>query len=229
MTTTIDLNEDRILIKYVDSNLNTYKCVITKTDIFVLNFCKKDLSRMRDILENNELVEMNDYYLLRVEKPVFLEYELKRELQNEVTNFSVILDRFGKIEEKVKNLENMIEEKCKIIEYLFSKVDDVVLLPGYECVIPKNCEYIDLYKPEKEGYTLPSYESQEISTRCYFIGESIEAISQLTELKYIGFHGFRKIDLMPLLACKNLSLIRFKNCVVPVIPDFGRKVTIEYL
>jgi len=106
----IERNDDRILIKYVDSNFNTFKCVITTDDVFVVNFCRRDLSLLEDILKNNTLIEMDDYYVLRVEKPIFLEYQLKKEKQEEITNLGLILDKFKILEEENKMLREKVDE-----------------------------------------------------------------------------------------------------------------------
>jgi len=106
----IERNEERILIKYVDSNFNTFKCVITADDVFVVNFCRRDLGKMEEILKKNTIIEMDDYYLFKVEEPIFLEYQLKKEKQDEITNLGLILEKFKIFEEENKMLREKVDD-----------------------------------------------------------------------------------------------------------------------
>ena len=54
----IDRNEERILIKISDENFNIYKCIITDDDLFVVNFCKRNLEKMEKILKNGSIVNI---------------------------------------------------------------------------------------------------------------------------------------------------------------------------
>ncbi len=106
----IERNDDRILIKYVDSNFNTFKCVITTDDVFVVNFCRRDLGKMEEILKKHTIVEMDDYYLFKVEEPIFLEYQLEKEKQDEITNRGIILEKFKILEEENKKLREKVDD-----------------------------------------------------------------------------------------------------------------------
>lgn len=114
----IERNKECILIKYVNENLKTFKCVITIDDVFVVNFCKKNLERMEKILHNYILEKVDDYYILRVEDPICLEYQLKMEKQNGVSNMELIFEKIQKLEEDNKKLSDRIQRLDKITNEL---------------------------------------------------------------------------------------------------------------
>jgi len=218
----IERNDDRILIKYVDSNFNTFKCVITTDDVFVVNFCRRDLSLLEDILKNNTLIEMDDYYVLRVEKPIFLEYQLKKEKQEEITNLRLILEKFKILEEEnrvmkenFEKFNQILDENRKIIVRLENentrlqmkignidyRLGDGILLPGFlGGIIPRNTKYLFLYRHKSPyediyDYTLRNEEESQNYNgfhRCIFLGDSLEPLSQLQELEWIQFGYFRE-------------------------------------
>ena len=110
----IERNSERILIKYVDSNLTTYKCKITENDVFVLNFCKKNLEKMEKILQNYVLEEMDDHYLLKVDDPVCLQYILKK--QDDIPNISDYIDRIRLLEGRIVALEKNLLGRINHLE-----------------------------------------------------------------------------------------------------------------
>lgn len=113
----IERNEDRILIKYVDSNFMSYKCIITIEDIFIVNFCRKSLEKMEKILQNYVLEKIDDYYLLKIEEPICLEYQLKRE-KIEEHNMELIFEKLKKLEDENKKMNCKIQRLDKITNEL---------------------------------------------------------------------------------------------------------------
>jgi len=114
----IERNEERILIRYVDTTFKIYKCVITAEDNFVVNFCRRNLQKMEKILQNYILEKIDDYYLFRIEDPVCLQYHLQMEKQEEKIIMGFILEKIQKLEEENKKLNNKIQRFDKITNEL---------------------------------------------------------------------------------------------------------------
>ena len=113
----IDRNEERILIKISDENFNIYKCIITDDDLFVVNFCKRNLEKMEKILKNGSIVNIDNHYILKVEEPIFLEFVLHKEMECNLENFDVLMERFRKFQEdnnyfrkKIYELEKQVND-----------------------------------------------------------------------------------------------------------------------
>ena len=113
----IERNEEYILLKYMDSNFTKYRCIITKEDVFVVNFCKRNLEKMERILQNYILEKFDNYYLLKVEEPVFLEYQLKNKF-DEHMNIVLFTERLKKLEEDNQKLNDRIQRLEKITNEL---------------------------------------------------------------------------------------------------------------
>ncbi len=221
----IERNDERILIKYVDANFNTFKCVIPKDDVFVVNFCKGNLEKMEKILQKYVLQEMFDHYILTVEEPVCLEYKLKKEQQEDEDKMSIVLSKFKDLEREnhilrdtiidlKKEIMDIRQETSNEIEKIFmdlksvigktatieERIGDGVFLPGYSFgIIPENCESLSL----SIGW------SKYCDT---FTGNSLKPLSQLKNLKSIKFNGtFQKNILDDLKYCENLSELQFER------------------
>jgi len=237
----IERNDERILIKYVDVNFNTFKCVITTDDVFVVNFCRRDLGKMEEILKKNTIIEMDDYYLFKVEEPIFLEYQLKKEKQEEITNLGLILEKFKILEEKLEKFNQILDENRKMIVRLENenaklqmkignidyRLGDGILLPGYNGgIIPKETKHLQLVCKLECVNDLLVYRSKD-----YFNGTSLEPISQLKELEtiHITFDKFINFDFLPLANCKKLKRIDFspKNLDFHIHPNLGHTVKIK--
>ena len=197
----IERNDERILIKYVDSNFNTFKCVITTDDVFVVNFCRRDLSLLEDILKNNILVEMDDYYVLRVEKPIFLEYQLKKEKQEEITNLGIILEKFKILEEENK----MLRDKVEKLEVIQGRMGNSVYIQECNIIVPKNVINLNL-SLNRYINGLYGYEHE------FFKLQNLEYLTELKKINF-GFHysecneDYLKINFNILNSLKKLELI----------------------
>ena len=128
----IDRNEERILIKISDENFNIYKCIITDDDLFVVNFCKRNLEKMEKILKNGSIVNIDNHYILKVEDPIFLEYVLHKEMECNLENFDVLMERFRKFQEdnnyfrrKIYELEKKNENIYNILKGLQEQIDGI--------------------------------------------------------------------------------------------------------
>jgi len=197
----IERNEERILLKYVDASFNTYKCVITDTDVFVVNFCRRDLSLLEDILKNNTLIEMDDYYVLRVEKPIFLEYQLKKEKQEEITNLGLILEKFKILEEENK----MLRDKVEKLEVIQGRMGNSVYIQECNILVPRNASNLNL--------SLNRYIND--LHACEFDFFKLQNLEYLTELKKINLdfncecnEDYLKINFNILNSLKKLELIK---------------------
>lgn len=223
----IERNDERILIKYVDSNFNTYKCVITTDDVFVVNFCRRDLSLLEDILKNNILVEMDDYYVLRIEKPIFLEYQLKKEKQEEITNLGLILEKFKILEEENKMLRDKVEKLEKHIELslesikninkqhnesilqIQSQIGDSFYIPELDRFFPKNMKTMNIHSYDFNRY-------RELNTE-YF---KFEQFKNFTKLKYIYFRDIRHFEFLKF----NLNSLKiFQTSISFNLFNFGKQ------
>ena len=196
----IERNEERILLKYVDASFNTYKCIITDTDVFVVNFCRRDLSLLEDILKNNTLIEMDDYYVLRVEKPIFLEYQLKKERQEEITNLGIILEKFKILEEENK----MLRDKVEKLEVIQGRMGNSVYIQECNIIVPKNVSNLNL-SLNRYINGLYVYEHE------FFKFQNLEYLTELKKIKF-GFHyecneDYLKINFNILNSLKKLELI----------------------
>ena len=107
MKVSFQLNEDSILIKYIDLHLNVFKCIIDKYDPFVSTFCGKKMEKLNNILQNHIIQEIDDYVILKVSEPVELEYILRKEKFNE--NEAFILSKIESMEERIRQLEDIIK------------------------------------------------------------------------------------------------------------------------
>jgi len=227
MTTTIDNNQERILIKYIN-NFITYKCVITKNDTFVVNFCKRELDKMEIILRNHVLVEMGDNFMLKVENPVYLEYELIRDKSDETGYLQIIQNlekeniKLKKINEEylqtIKRLEEENIEHKKIETQSIEKpevTDDYIFFGGLSIgfINKKLCDSLLLIHPsmmfsqcELDSFC-PYMINHEVKGIC---GSGIELVlsrlSELGELRILKIWGEIIFDLEYLKNCKNLNV-----------------------
>lgn len=119
----IDRNEDRILIKISDENFNIYKCIITDDDLFVVNFCKRNLEKMEKILRNGSIVKVDSDIIFRVEEPIFLEYILKK-YEKKYKNFEeykILKEENIFYKKKILELEKSLENVFNILKLLNEK------------------------------------------------------------------------------------------------------------
>ena len=143
----IERNDDRIIIRYIDDNFNSYRCMITDTDIFVVNFCKKNLDKMEKIIKNGILEESDNNYILKVEEPVYLEYVLKKEVQEDTVALGYILEKFRKVEEENKFYKEKIILFEKQLNKLIEKTD-------------KNTEIINKIETTYESSVVPAIKQE---------------------------------------------------------------------
>lgn len=115
----IQRDDSRILIKYIDSKFNCYKCTIPNSDVFVVNFCKKNLEKMEKILKNHKIIEMDEHYVLKVEDPVDLEYVLKKDSLPSMENLLVELEKYR---EENRNLSSTLLVKNENL----TKIEEIV-------------------------------------------------------------------------------------------------------
>lgn len=236
----IERNEERILLKYVDASFNTYKCVITDTDVFVVNFCRRDLSLLEDILKNNTLIEMDDYYVLRVEKPIFLEYQLKKEKQEEITNLGIILEKFKILEEENKMLKEKVEKLEKHIESSFesiknitkhhnesilqiqSQIGDSVYIPELDCFFSKNIKTMHIHSDSFNRYRVLNNE--------YLKFEQFKHFTELIDIyfKNIQYNEFLKFNLTPFKIIKKTIGFRFGSFEEQYKSSVEEKIRIDF-
>ncbi len=207
----IERNDERILIKYIDSNFNTYKCIITTDDVFVANFCKGNLEKIEKILKKNTIVEMDDYYLFKVEEPIFLEYQLKKEKQEEITNLGLILEKFKILEDENK----MLRDKVEKLEDFQGRMCNSVYIKDCNIIVPKNVSNLNL--------NLCRMRSNPYEHELEFF--KLQNLEYLTELKKInlGFHydvhyseineDYLKINFNILNSLKKLELIEISMLI----------------
>jgi len=195
----IERNDERILIKYVDSNFNTFKCVITTDDVFVVNFCRRDLGKMEKLLLGGTINEMDEYYLLKLDEPVFLEYKLKKDENS-------IVEIVDKLNLKISVLEEDKNNLIKINEELTQKLSKI---EEENRQILKNCEELRK-KSEKRIYLDSELEKQVFNqdgTR--FIQRYNNQISQ-----YLTPQQISKLDLIKTTNTKCFT-IGFEKYVGP--------------
>lgn len=174
----IERNENRILLKYVDSKFNCYKCTIPDTDVFLVNFCKNNLQKMERILKNYKIIEMSDHYILKVEDPVDLEYVLKKDTLPSMEN---LLSELERLREDNKIFSSKISEQTEIISKMekISLEKEQEMQKRLESVLDK---YSDLNKKmeivsNETGKKIKSYQGEISSLK----GEISSLKNKLTE------------------------------------------------
>jgi len=214
----IERNEDRILIKYVDSNFNTYKCVITTDDVFVVNFCKGNLEKMEKILQNGLIIEMMENYMLKVEEPVCLEYVLHKEKNLDVENFEAVIEKFKKLDEentfykrKIQELESSLRNFFNILQLVNEQNDSNNLkitriekeniflkenIENYDRILEENKELcLSIDKRFGNNIVLSGYAKKIIQLDCrtvYFCGNE-----QSDPKHYYDGSNLRNLTLLP--------------------------------
>ncbi len=119
----IKCREGSILIKYIDSNNNKYKCVISENDLFFINFCRKNIEKMEKILRNGSIVKVDSDIIFRVEEPIFLEYILKK-YEKKYENFEeykILKEENIFYKKKILELEKSLENVFNILKLLNEK------------------------------------------------------------------------------------------------------------
>jgi len=126
----IERKDERILIKYADENFYTYKCIIRDDDVFVVNFCKRNLEKMEKILRCGFIVELDGHYILKIEEPVCLEYVLHKEKLWDAENYSTIIDKFHRLEQenafykrKVFELEQSVKSILNVLQLVNEQIE----------------------------------------------------------------------------------------------------------
>lgn len=218
----IERNSDRILLRYEDSKGNFYKCTISEFDSFVINFCRRDLSKMEKILANHILIEMSDHFILRIEEPIYLEYTLKRELYDKMDIITNNLHKFEKIkssleksiaekDSKINEMETKMEKMTKLFETRISdlerKISNFLFVPGYDGAIDKNC-------PELILHGEPSDQQPII-----FTGQSLAPFANMKALISVSLKKINIVDLYPLKSCLLITYITIVDCPITNI-DF---------
>lgn len=230
----IEKRENFMVLKYVDSNMNIFRGVISRNDFFLDNFCEGDFEKMEKILANYTIDQKEDFCSVKIIEPFVLEYFLLKDDENpnirnlykkiqHLSEENIFLNRrLEKLEKIVNKNEIFIkgdlkEQNNEIFSHFDSenlklqmKISNIeirlgnsVLLPGYHGgILPKNLTYLSI----KIG--------QFNSGNCtdFFDGDTLEPISQLTELEgfTIEFCSTKiNIDLSPLAKCKKLRRLNF--------------------
>ncbi len=165
----LERNEERILVKYIDSNYITYKCVISESDVFVVNFCKKNLEKMERILLQGNVVEMDNHYLLKVDEPVCLEYILEKEQQDD--------NKICYIVEKIKSIEKENIFFKKNISDIEKKINNIIetceIIPSF---INNSLIDMKILKNSRKYYEI---ENIRLEKKLEIIESQIQSISEL--------------------------------------------------
>jgi hypothetical protein len=96
---------NHILIKAIDDFYDIYSTTILSNDMFVVNFCGKNLEKMEKLLQIYELENYDGYMMFKVEEPVVLSYKLEKETTSETS--------------KEMRLELLKSIKTENTEYIF--------------------------------------------------------------------------------------------------------------
>ena len=233
MKISFSVNDKRLLIKAVDNLFNIYSVCITLSDHFVVNYCNKDLSVLANLLQDYQIEENDEYIVLKVEKPIFLSYKLKKE---QVSNENISTVLIGKIQEMNEKIDKLSERTSDLEEQL----ENGVVLPGYG-VIEKSRKKLILYrntenvqKHRLNQIIRPPYfdsfvfrnnniSSMVINDELEFRGDSIKPLKYLKELTHIDFVSLNLEDYSILENCQKLEEILFMDCQVKNI-DFMLKI-----
>jgi len=62
----IEKRENFMVLKYVDSNMNVFRGVISRNDFFLDNFCEGDFEKMEKILANYTIDQKEDFCSLKI-------------------------------------------------------------------------------------------------------------------------------------------------------------------
>lgn len=113
MSTTIEIENSHILIKHIGKDFHLYKCIIGANDVFVLNFCNRDLTKMLKLIQDYKVVELDTYCKFIVEEPVFLEYKLEK---SETIQLTEIQKKLEKENIELKNIkETLLKDLQKVM------------------------------------------------------------------------------------------------------------------
>ena len=134
MKVSIQNNNNRLLIKAVDTFFNVYSTVITKNDDFVVNFCNKDLNIFEKLIQKYELEENDGYYNFNIIEPIFLTYKLKKQEKTEENTSKIFLNQIHELQEENK----MLNEKIKIMNEEKEKKNKIIQNLNYQINILEN-------------------------------------------------------------------------------------------
>lgn len=74
-----EIYEDHLVIQYVDSKSQVFKCIIPKTDFFVSQHLKGNVAILKNMLEENYFIkERNSTCVIEISEPISLRYELTK-------------------------------------------------------------------------------------------------------------------------------------------------------
>lgn len=227
MTLTIHRNDERILIKYVDSSFNVFKHIINHYDKFVIDYFGGKLEKLEKILQNYILEEMDNCVIFKIEEPLFIKYTLVKENTTRGESFGLVLSKINQLEKEISQLK--IRTDC-----LEEQLENGVILPGYAGgVIPIDTTELllgvkkDYNHPDFKKYPHPQTRDENMffdpySSHHYtlinvnnneFRGITIKPVSFLSNLQIFAFH-YNQIttDFTPLAPCITLKELYFNTC-----------------
>jgi transposase-like protein len=212
MKVSINVSENRLLIKAVDKFYNVYMHVVPNNDVFVVNFCNRNLNILEELLKNYEVEENDGFVVVKIEKPIYLSYKLVKQETNSGDISNMII---GKLQE----MQLQINSQNERIKGLEEQLENGVILPGYG-IIDKNETELFLRSIVNQnnfnqfGNTSFS-DFKEYNFSCkrtlnIFYGNNIKPIKYLNKLKKfaISYHSHSDknvVEFSPLKHCKKMT------------------------
>lgn len=112
-----EISEDHLLIQYIDSKSQVFKCIILKTDFFVQEHLGGSLEKLKKLIEENYVIkERNSNCLIEISEPIFLSYDLKKidiKLNQDVSVFihpDSHLKAIQNMQQELKNFAKQIQD-----------------------------------------------------------------------------------------------------------------------
>jgi hypothetical protein len=114
-------NSTELLIEYIDYNFNVYKCLINSSDIFLENYLRNDIHKLKTMLENNTpsfQVKIREC-IMTIETPIFIQYELQLVQQNKTNDtgkINILINEINKMKKENEQLHDYIKNEHQQIK-----------------------------------------------------------------------------------------------------------------
>jgi len=114
----IEPQQDRAILKYTDSEGQTFKCIVLNTHPFVKDYCDKDIEKFVSILGKHTIHEMGDFCYVNVNEPVTIKFKLVRDERTFIENVSSVMTRLDQILEENTILRARVDILEKTVQRL---------------------------------------------------------------------------------------------------------------
>jgi len=197
---------------------------------------------MEKILQNYELVEMDDHYIVKVSDPVYLEYILKMENNTKAKEGEIFFTELEKIK---REFREALKERDDKISRLEKKIDDlisdnrIITIPGYHETISSQTKKFIYSSLSGKGMiedfnflVLCRKTLEEIKlwnfTKSFDPVRNFDFLTNLSYLKKLSLNGMRNVsDWNVIGKCQLLEYFCVNDCGIDSINFFSHLVYLK--